>query len=177
MIGESTESGQISRAKVFDAEYKDIEVVVKVNDTDASAIIDTGSPVTVFKRELIDRMGDEYEDNQQKVKLIIKNSSIKLFSCEADQVMNTMGDCNVMIKHNDCLIGMNVLVIWPTMKDAIDVLMKARFGGKEKNSRFEPDSNATRLNNICLPRILSNFDFGRLSNVDTKHANEVQAIE
>ena len=93
--GESTNSGQIARAKVFNSQYKEIALVVKVNDTDATAIINTESPVTVISRGLFDRMGDEYEDNQQKVKLIIKNSSIKLFSCEADQVMNTMGECNV----------------------------------------------------------------------------------
>ena len=107
--------------------------------------------------------------------------------------MNTMGECDVLIKHkefqclspviiavdlaHDCLIGMNLLVMWPTMRDAIHVLIKARLSDEKKNSRFEPDSTATRLNNICLPRILSNFDFGMLSNVDTKHTNEVQAIE
>ena len=72
---------------------------------------------------------------------------------------------------------MNVLVMWPTMRDAIDVLIKARLSDKEKNSRFEPDSTATRLNNFCLPRILSNFDFGMLSNIETKQAIEAQAIE
>ena len=79
--------------------------------------------------------------------------------------MNTMGECDVLIKHkefqflspvikavdlaHDCLIGMNVLVMWPTMRYAIDVLMKARLSDEEKNSRFEPDSTATRLRNIC----------------------------
>jgi hypothetical protein len=161
--GDGTESGQIARAKVFDEEYKEIAVVVKVNDTDTTAIIDTGSPVTVISRGLFDRMGNEYEDNQQKVKSNLKNSSIKLFSCEADQVMKTMGECNVIIKHkefqclspviiavdlaHDCLIGMNVLVMWPTMKNAIDVLMKARIGEEDNDSRFKSDSTATRLNN------------------------------
>ena len=78
-VGESKESGQISRAKVFDAEYKEIAVVVKVNDTDASAIIDTGSLFTVISRGLFDRMDDEYEDNQERVKSNLKNSSIKPF--------------------------------------------------------------------------------------------------
>ena len=137
---------------------------MKVNDTDATAIIDTGSPVTVISRGLFNRMGDEYEDEQKKVKSHLKNSSIKLFSCEADQVMNTIVECNVMIKHrefqclsdhtspviiavdlaHDCLIGMNVLVMWPTMRDAIDVLMKARIGDNERNPRFKSDSTATR---------------------------------
>ena len=90
-------------------------MVVKVYDTDASAIIDTGSPATVISRGLFDRMGDEYVDNQQKVKSNIKIRQLNFFLA--------MG------------------------------LMKARFGSKEKNSRFEPYSNAARLNNICLPRI------------------------
>ena len=38
-IGEIKESGEISRAKVFDADYKEIAVVVKVNDAKATAII------------------------------------------------------------------------------------------------------------------------------------------
>ena len=68
--GGSTESGQIARAKVFDAEYKEIAVVVKVNGTDATVIIDTGSPVTVIidtgspvtviSRRVFDRIADEY---------------------------------------------------------------------------------------------------------------------
>ena len=45
------------------------------------------------------------------------------------------------------------------------------------NSRFKSDSTATRLNNVCLPRILSNFDFGMITNGGTKRAMEVQAIE
>ena len=58
-IAENTESGQIARAKVFDADYKEIAVLVKVNDTEATAIIDTGSPVTVISKGLFDRMGNE----------------------------------------------------------------------------------------------------------------------
>ena len=104
--------------------------------------------------------------------------------------MNTMGECDVMIKQkefqclrpviiavdpaHDCLIGINVLVILAKMRDVIDVLMKARLSDKEKNSRYKSDSIATRLNNVCLPRILSNFDFGILNNVETKPSIVVQ---
>ena len=66
MIDQNTESGQITRAKVFDADYEEIAVLVKVNDTGATAIIDTGSPVTVISKGLFSRMGNEYEDNKLK---------------------------------------------------------------------------------------------------------------
>ena len=95
------ESGQILRAKVFYPEYKEISLIVKVNDTAAKTIIDKGSPVTVISKGLFDRMGDEYEDNKLKLKVDLKISSIKLFSCEAEQAMNTMGECDVMIKHKE----------------------------------------------------------------------------
>ena len=62
-LGESTESGQITRVKVFDADYKKIAVLVKVNETEATATIDTGSPVTVTSKDLFSRMGDEYEES------------------------------------------------------------------------------------------------------------------
>ena len=65
-------------------------MVVKVYNTDASAIIDTGSPVKIISRGLFDRMGDEYEDNQQRVKSNLKNTSIKLIPYEVDQVMKTI---------------------------------------------------------------------------------------
>ena len=92
-------------------------------------------------------MGDEYEDNNFIVKVHVKNSSIIFFSCEAVEAMNTICECHVLIKHkefqclspviiavdlaHDCLISMNVLVMWSTMSDAIDVLMKARLSDKE----------------------------------------------
>ena len=125
-IGESRDSGKITRAKVFDAEYKKIAVLVKMNNTDATVITDTGSPETVISKGLFDRLGDKYEDKKQKVKLNLKNSSIKLFSCQVEHDMNKKGECYVMIKHkefqclssviisvdlaHDCLIGMNVLI-------------------------------------------------------------------
>ena len=48
------------------------------------------------------------------------------------------------------------------MKDAIDVLMKARPKVEESGPMFVPNSKATRLNNICLPKIASNFDIKRI---------------
>ena len=44
------------------------------------------------------------------------------------------------------------------MKDAIDVLMKARPKVEESVPMFGPNSRATRLSNIYLPQIASNFD-------------------
>ena len=56
---------------------------------------------------------------------------------------------------HDYLIGM---VLRPNLKDAIDVLMKARPEVKDNGLMFVPNSSEIRLNNICLPKIASNFD-------------------
>ena len=124
-------------------------------------------------------MGEEFIDQQSTVKSNLKSTSIKLFSCEVDKSLNTLGECDVMLRHDrfncispvivavdlahDCLIGMNVLVFWPTMRNAIEVLLKARLQSTNVDPKFESDTQATRLNNICLPRILSDFDVGRFS--------------
>ena len=47
---------------------------MKVNDTEETAIIDTGSPITVISKGLVNRIGDEYEDNKLKVKVHLKYS-------------------------------------------------------------------------------------------------------
>ena len=109
-------------------------------------------------------MGEEFIDQKSKVKSNLKETSIKLFSCEVDKALNTLGECDVMLRHDqfncispvivavdlahDCLIGMNVLVLWPTMRNAFDVLLKARLQSKNANPKFEADTQATRLNNI-----------------------------
>ena len=41
---------------MFAVDYKEIAVLEKVNDTEATEIIDTGSPVTVISKGLFDRM-------------------------------------------------------------------------------------------------------------------------
>ena len=168
------EAGKTTRAQLFDPNNQEISVKLSVNDATVTAIIDTGSPVTVISKGLFDRMGEDFEENQVVQKSNLKNLSIKLFSCEVDKALATLGECEVFLRHeqfmcvspvivavdlaHDCLIGMNVLVLWPTMKDAIDVLMKARPEVEDSGQMFVPKSSATRLNNICLPKIASNFD-------------------
>ena len=57
---------------------------------------------------------------------------------------------------HDCL--MNVLVLWHSM--TIEILLKVRLHTSSDDWKFEPDSKTTRLNNIYIPRILSDFDVG-----------------
>ena len=92
--------------------------------------------MTVISKELFERMEETFEDNKIKVKSILKKSTVKSFSCEVDKALDTLGECDVILKHDqfqcispvivavdlshDCLIGMNVLVLWPTMKNAIE---------------------------------------------------------
>ena len=148
-----------------------------MNDAVATAIIDTGSPVTVISQGLFERMGEEFEENSVVLKSNLKIPSVKIFSCEIDKAMDTLGQCDVLLKHDkfecvspvivavdlahDCLIGMNVLMLWPTIREAIEVLMRANTV-KDKIVLFDPDSRTTRLNNACLPRILSDFDIERM---------------
>ena len=175
----SSESDQMARAQVYDPECKEIAIPINVNDAIATAIIDTGSPVTVISKGLFERMSEEFIDQQLTVKSNLKATSIKLFSCEVDKALKTLGECDVMLRHDqfncispvivavdlahDCLIGMNVLVLWPTMRNAIEVLLKARLQSANVDPKFESDTQATRLNNICLPRIMSDFDLDRFS--------------
>ena len=53
------------------------------------------------------------------------------------------------------LVGMNVLTKWPVAKDAIEVFLKAS-GNKtyEGYTRFNTNAKATRLHNICIPKIM-----------------------
>ena len=137
---------------------------------------------------MFERMGVEFEENKIKMKSNLKKSTVKLFSCEVDNALETLGECDVMLKHdqfqcispvivavnlaNDCLIGMNALVLWPTMRDAIEVLLKARQHNSNDDRKFESDSKATRLNNICLTRILADFNIDRFKSKD-----QLKAIE
>ena len=173
---------------MYDPNCKEIAVNINVNDSTAVAIIDTGSPVTVISKGMFERMGVEFEENKIKIKSNLKKSTVKLFSCEVDKALETLGECDVMLKHDqfqcispvivavdlahDCLIGMNVLVLWPTMRDAIEVLLKARQHNSNDNRKFESDSKATRLNNICLPRILADFNIDSFNSKDQLTAIE-----
>ena len=123
----STEPGKTTRAQVFDPNNQEIAVKLCVNDATDTAIIDTGSPVTVISKGLLDRIGEDFEENQVVQKSNLKVSSIKLFSCEVNKAQATLGECDVLLRHeqlmcvspvivavdpaHDCLIGMNVLVL------------------------------------------------------------------
>ena len=69
---------------------------------------------------------------------------------------------------------MNVLVLWSTMRNAIDVLLKARLQSKNADPKFEADTQATRLNNICLPRVLTDFNVDLFSTREPLKAIEYQ---
>ena len=55
---------------------------------------------------------------------------------------------------------MNVLTKWPVTKDAIEVFLKAS-GNKtyEGYTRFNTNAKATRLHNICIPKIMRKDTF------------------
>ena len=175
---------------MYDPDCKEIAIPINANDAVATAIIETCSPVTVISKGLYERMDEEFIDQKSKLKSNIKETSIKLFSCEVDKALNTLGECDVMLRHDqfncispvivavdlahDCLIGMNVLVLWPKMRNAIDVLLKVRLQSKNADPKFETDNQAKRLNNICLPRILTDFNVDLFSTKEPLNAIEYQ---
>ena len=63
-------------------------------------IIGTGSTVTVISKGLFECMGEEFIEQQSTVKSDLKATSIKPFSCEVDKGLNTLGECDVMLRHD-----------------------------------------------------------------------------
>ena len=128
------------RAPLVYMKTLEIALKVKVNGRLIKAIKDTGSPVTVISRGEYDEMDREFEEEGNRVSSLVRKSKLKLFSCERDQAVTTLGECNVKLEHDEfqCiipvivakglaheyLIGMNVFVRWPVMKEAIRVLLK-----------------------------------------------------
>ena len=96
--------------------------------------------MTVISREVYDEMDREFEEERKCIISVVRKSKLKLFSCERDQAVATSGQCDKKLEHDDfqcitpvivakglaheCLIGMNVLVRWPAMKEAIRLLLK-----------------------------------------------------
>ena len=60
---------------------------------------------------------------------------------------------------HECLIGINVLVRWPVMKEAISALLKKQPVVGEENRRLLKIQLIARLNNIGLPQIIADNEF------------------
>ena len=128
----------------------------------------------VISRGVYDVMDREFEEEGNSVSSSIRKSKLKLFSCERDQVVATSGECDVKLKHhdfqcitpvivakglaNECLIGMNVLVRWPAMKEAIRVLLNRQPENERDSISWSKNPQIARLNNICLPRFMANSE-------------------
>ena len=127
------------RFPLVDHKTPEIALKIKINGRIINAILDTGSSVTVISRGVYDIIGREFEEEGNIVSSIIRKSKLKLFSCERDQAVAMSGECDVKLEHEDfqCitmvivakglahewLIGMNVLLRWPAIKEAISVLL------------------------------------------------------
>ena len=134
------------------------------------AILDTGSLLTLISLGVYGEMDREFEEEGNRVSSVVRNSKLKLFSCQRNQAVATSGECDVKLEHDDfqgirpvivekrlaheCLIGMNVLVRWPAMKEAIRVLDNRQQESKRDNNSLSDNIQFARLNNICLPRIM-----------------------
>ena len=85
-----------------------------------------------------------------------------------------MDECDVKLAHeefqcittvilakglaHECLIGMNVLVQWPAMKEAIRILLDRPPVNHRDINNWAVNPQFARLNNICLPRIMGDCD-------------------
>ena len=107
---------------MYDPNCKEIAVNINVNDSTAVAIIDTGSPVTVISKGMFERMGVEFEENKSLVKSNLKKSSVKLFSCEVDKALETLGECDVMLRHDQFQCISPVIVAVDLAHDCLNVL-------------------------------------------------------
>ena len=107
---DNVDTYQAARAQVYDPNCKEIAFKISVNESGTLAIIDTGSAVTVISKGLFERMEEAFEDNKMKVKSILKNSTVKLFSCEVNKALDTLGECDVMMKHDQFQCISSVIV-------------------------------------------------------------------
>ena len=128
----------------------------------------------VISRGVYDEMDREFEEEGNRVSSVVRKSKLKLFSCKSDKAVGTSVECDVKLEHEDfqyitpvivvkglaheCLIGMNVLVRWPAMKEAIRVLLKRQSESERDNNSWSDKPQFARLNNICLPRIMADVE-------------------
>ena len=102
------------------------------------AILDTWSLVTVISPGVYEAMDREFEEEGTIESSAICKSKLKLFSCKRNQAV--AGECDGKLDNDkikcitpyisakglahEFLIGMNVLVRWPILKEAISALLK-----------------------------------------------------
>ena len=79
----------------------------------------------------------------------------------------------------ECLIGMNVLVRWLAIREAIRVLLKRQPESERDNNSWSDNPQFARLNNICLPRIMadSELESKLLAKSTMIQAPETEVIE
>ena len=163
-----------TKVPLIDSRCQEIALRVKINGISVKTIQDTGSPVTVISRSIYEELASEFEDDGKRVSSALRRSKIKLFACEKHRAVAMSGECDLKIEKeefqwvsksngasglaHDCLIGMNILVRWPTMKEAISVSMKSEPRGEEGFS-LSSNPDIAKLQRICLPPNLSNCEF------------------
>ena len=92
--------------------------------------------------------------------------------------MAKSGECDVKLEHDDfqcitpvivakglahvCLIGMNALVRWPAMMEAIRVLLKRQTENERYNNSWSNSPQIARLKNICLPGLMADSELKRI---------------
>ena len=79
----------------------EIALKVKINGRLIKAILDIGSPVTVISRAVYDEIDREFEEEGNRVSRVVRKLKFKLFSCERDQAVATLGECDVKLEHDE----------------------------------------------------------------------------
>ena len=166
---EEQEENDTQRISLVDLKTQQIALKLKVKGRLIKAILDTRSPVTIISRGVYDAMDSEFEEGANSVSSSIRKSKLTIFL--SDQAVTTSGECDVKLEHDDfhcitpvivakglaheCLIGMNVLVRWPAMIEAIRVLLKSQPKDESKDRSL---SKNLMINIICLPMFIADFD-------------------
>ena len=154
------------KAPLINQECSEIDIKIQINNNPTTAIIDTGSPITVISKRLYNSLEKSFSEENIAISGLKKTSVFKtfaLFSCESNGTIETLCEFDVKLIHadfqcisplivtsnlaHDCFIGMNVLTKWPTMNNAINVLRKVKLNKNDTN--FNLNLTSTRLHNIC----------------------------
>ena len=116
-VDNKTSAQEREVASLINMEGHDITMDVSVNEQQTKAIIDTGSPVTVISKRLFDRMNKTFNDGDASIETNLIKTSVRLYSCEAEKAVYTMGECNFLLIHkgSKCVSSVMWPRIWPTI--------------------------------------------------------------
>ena len=94
-------AGSSIKATLINQDCSKIGIKIQINNKPISAIIDTGSPVTVISKRLYNSLEKSFSEANKKLSSGLKKTSVALFSCEPNSSIETLGECDVKLIHGD----------------------------------------------------------------------------